>query len=285
MTQEIQLTNPETSSSPFDFIRRKDPSGKEYWSSRELSNALGYADYTKFKAVIDKSMIACANSGADVNDHFVQMREMVSIGSNAKREVEYIALSRYAAYLIAQNADPSKEIVAQAQTYFAVQTRLQEKANQEAENTLRLKLRGEIKTHNKRLFETARVAGVIEPRDYAIFQNHGYMGLYSGLTKSDIHARKGLKQKENILDHMGSTELAANLFRATQAEEKIRKEGIVGKANANQAHFDVGKKVREAIINIGGTMPENLPTVESIKKISSKKKLKKVEQKNNPLLQ
>ncbi|MEI8366622.1 MAG: DNA damage-inducible protein D, partial [Parachlamydiaceae bacterium] len=193
-----------------------------------------------------------------------------------EREMNSFKLSRYACYLVVQNADPSKEIVALGQTYFAVQTRLQEIRQMDEYNRLstedekRLFLRNEMAKHNTQLAAAAKEAGVIEPIDYAIFQNHGYMGLYGGLDAKAIHAKKGLKKSQQILDHMGSTELAANLFRATQTEEKLHRENIKGKQKANKTHFEVGKKVRQTIEEIGGTMPENLPTEESIKKLESK---------------
>ncbi|MEN9992266.1 MAG: hypothetical protein RLZZ224_1968 [Verrucomicrobiota bacterium] len=238
---------------PFEDIRRTNPAGNEYWSSRDFAKVLGYADYRNFQAVIESARTACFNSGQRVEDHFVEVTEMVEIGSGARRSLKSVLMSRYACYLVIQNADPSKEIVAQGQTYFAIKTRRQE------------------------LSDAAKDAGVVEPRDYAIFQNHGYMGLYGGLGAQDIHRRKGLKKSEQILDHMGSTELAANLFRATQAEEKLRREKITGKDKANKAHREVGAKVRQTIKELGGTMPEELPTVESIKKLESrtKKALKK----------
>lgn len=273
MSREIEAVGAsQQSTSPFDVIRKFDPDGREYWSSRELAVALDYPDYSKFKPVIEKAIVSCSKSGGEVEIHFVQSSAMSTLGNNGKREIDDIALSRIACYLIAQNASPSKQIVSRAQVYFAIQTRRQEIKDQEREDRLRLKLREELKGHNKLLLDTAKEAGVIDPRDYAIFQNYGYMGLYNGLKSSDIREKKGLKMNEHILDHMGSTELAANLFRATQAEEKIRKERIVGKNNANRAHYNVGKKVRDAIDNIGGTMPEDLPPAESIKKIPSKLK-------------
>jgi DNA-damage-inducible protein D len=217
----------------FEAIRRTNPAGNEYWSSRDFARVLGYADYRNFQAVIESARNACFNSGRRVDDHFVEFTEMVEIGSGAQRPLKTVMMSRYACYLVIQNADPSKEIVAQGQTYFAIQTRRQELADEESEAQRRLAIRSELRTHNSQLADAAKDAGVIEPRDYAIFQNHGYMGLYGGLGAQDIHRRKGLKKGEQILDHMGSTELAANLFRATQAEEKLRREKITGKDKAN----------------------------------------------------
>jgi DNA-damage-inducible protein D len=207
---------------------------------------------------------------------------MVDIGSGAQRELEDWALSRYACYLVIQNADPSKPLVALGQTNFAVQTRRQELADDAAvkEDKTRLLLRAEIKKHNKYLAGVAKEAGVIQPLDYAIFMDHGYRGLYGGLTKRDIHRRKALKQKQHILDHMGSTELAANLFRATQTQEKLRREEVRSKDLANQIHHQVGRKVRQTIRELGGTMPENQPVAESIKKVESREKRRlKAEQK------
>ena len=255
---------------PFEQIRRTSPAGNEYWSSRDFAQVLGYADYRNFEAVVERARTACFNSGQRVEDHFVGITEMIEIGKGGQRPVQTVMMSRYACYLVIQNADPAKEIVAIGQTYFAVQTRRQELSDQEIEAQRRLLLRAEMKHHNTQLADAAKGAGVIEPMDYAIFQNHGYAGLYGGLVAQDIHARKSLKKGQQILDHMGSTELAANLFRATQAEEKLRREKIVGKAKANQAHHEVGAKVRQTIKELGGTMPEDLPAAESIKKLESK---------------
>jgi DNA-damage-inducible protein D len=254
---------------PFETIRRTNPAGNEYWSSRDFAKILGYADYRNFQSVIESARTACFNSGQRVEDHFVEVTEMVEIGSRAQRPLKSVMMSRYACYLVIQNADPAKEIVAQGQTYFAIQTRRQELSDAEMEDQRRLSIRSELRKHNSQLADAAKDAGVIDPRDYAIFQNHGYIGLYGGLGAQDIHRRKGLKQGEQILDHMGSTELAANLFRATQAEEKLRRERIVGKNKANIAHREVGAKVRQTIRELGGTMPEELPAAESIKKLES----------------
>lgn len=258
--------------SPFERIKYRNEAGNEYWESRDLAEVLEYTQYRNFEAVIEKAKLACFNSGHRIEDHFADVSKMVDIGSGATREIKVTLLSRYACYLAIQNADPKKEIVAQGQTYFAVQTRRQELADGRIEEERRILLREEMRHHNAQLADAARNAGVIQPIDYAIFQNHGYMGLYGGLRQEDIHRRKGLKKSQKILDHMGSTELAANLFRATQAEEKLRREKVQGKDAANRTHREVGAKVRQTIRELGGTMPENLPTVESIKKIEGKQR-------------
>jgi DNA-damage-inducible protein D len=258
--------------SPFERIKRTNDAGMEFWSSREFAGVLGYGDYRNFEGVIEKAKMACFNSGHRLEDHFVDVTEMVTIGSGAERPIKTVLLSRYACYLVIQNADPNKEIVAHGQTYFAIQTRRQELADEHVEDERRVLLREEIRRHNVQLADAAKGAGVIEPLDYAIFQNHGYMGLYGGLKQEDIHRRKGLKKSQKILDHMGSTELAANLFRATQAEEKLRREEVKGKDAANRTHREVGAKVRQTIRELGGTMPEELPVMESVKKIETKQR-------------
>ena len=237
--------------------------GVEFWYARELQTALEYKQWRRFENIINKAKDACQNSGNDVSDHFANVGKMVDIGSGATRTLEDYELSRYACYLIVQNGDSRKKVIALGQTYFAVKTRQQELAEKFedlSEDKKRLEIRGELAVHNKYLAETARMAGIEKPKDYAIFQNRGYQGLYGGLGVKEIHERKGLKKSQKILDHMGSTELAANLFRATQTNEKLKREHIVGKNEANQIHFEVGKKVRETIKDIGGTMPEDLPT-------------------------
>jgi len=269
-----KLVNPQDSI--FEQIKRVDENGAEYWSARDMAKVLEYLEYRNFLPVIKKAKEACANSQHKVEDHFVDMHDMIEIGKGGKRSVDTVKLSRYACYLIVQNADPSKKVVANGQTYFAVQTRIAEIQQMDEYNRLtdeeekRLFLRHQLAHHNSLLAETAKNAGVVESRDYAIFQNHGYKGLYGGLDAKDIHARKGLKKSQKILDHMGTTELAANLFRATQAEDKLRRENIKGKRNANQTHFEVGKKVRKTIEELGGTMPEDLPVADSIKRLESK---------------
>jgi DNA-damage-inducible protein D len=258
--------------SPFGRIKRTNDTGNEYWSSREFASVLTYGDYRNFEAVIEKAKMACLNSGHRIEDHFVDVTEMIEIGKGGQRSVKTVLLSRYACYLAIQNADPNKEIVAQGQTYFAIQTRRQELADGRIEDERRVLLREEIRRHNVQLADAAKGAGVIEPIDYAIFQNHGYMGLYGGLKQEDIHRRKGLKKSQKILDHMGSTELAANLFRATQAEEKLRRDEVKGRDAANRTHREVGAKVRQTIRELGGTMPEELPVAESIKKIETRQR-------------
>ena len=269
-----KLVNPQDSI--FEEIKRVDENGREYWSARDMAKVLEYLEYRNFLPVIKKAKEACVNSQHKMEDHFVDMHEMIEIGKGGKRSLESVKLSRYACYLIVQNADPSKKVVANGQTYFAVQTRIAEIKQMDEYNRLtdeeekRLFLRHQLAHHNSLLAETAKNAGVVESRDYAIFQNHGYKGLYGGLDAKDIHARKGLKKSQKILDHMGTTELAANLFRATQAEDKLRRENIKGKRNANQTHFEVGKKVRKTIEELGGTMPEDLSVADSIKRLESK---------------
>jgi DNA-damage-inducible protein D len=274
MKNAITKQPPTGNDSPFERIKRSNDAGNEYWSSRDLAQILGYADYRNFEQVIKKAQAACFNSGHRIEDHFVDITEMIEIGKGGQRSVHSVYLSRYACYLIVQNADPSKEIVALGQTYFAVQTRRQEISEQEVEDNRRLLLRQEMKVHNVRLAGAAKEAGVVKASDYAIFQNHGYMGLYGGLTAQDIHRRKRLRKSQQILDHMGSTELAANLFRATQTEEKLRRDNTKGKEEANRTHREVGKKVRQTIKELGGTMPEDLPVAEDVKKLETKRRKK-----------
>ncbi|MBI3602120.1 MAG: DNA damage-inducible protein D [Candidatus Omnitrophica bacterium] len=261
--------------SVFETIKQLNPEGQEFWFARDFQIILQYKEWRKFLGVIEKAKEACANSGQKIADHFVQVDKMVQIGSDTQRPIEDYQLSRYACYLIVQNSDPSKPVVALGQTYFAVQTRKQELLQQAAyaalktEDEKRLFLRNQLKVHNSRLAGVAKEAGVITPLDYAIFQDHGYKGLYGGLGAKELHAKKQLNKGEQILDHMGSTELAANLFRATQTEEKIQREQTKGKDKANQTHYEVGKKVRQTIKELGGIMPESLSSPDSIKKIKN----------------
>lgn len=249
----------------FEQIKRRREDGTEYWSARELSEVLQYKKWENFSKVINRAKLACRNSGYEILDHFPEVRKMVEIGSNTIRELLDFELSRYACYLIVQNGDPRKEIIALGQTYFAIQTRRQEVAdyfNELDEDNKRLVIRGNVKQWNQMLLEAARNAGVITNKEYAEFQNSGYKGLYGGLTAEDIHIKKNLKPKEKILDFMGSEELAANLFRITQTEAKLKRENVKTREKANKTHYTVGATVRKAIKDIGGTMPEELPKPE-----------------------
>ena len=264
------------SNQAFEEIKRVNEYGREYWEARQLQGVLEYSKWGNFVKVIEKAKEACRNSQFDIDDHFADVGKMVDIGSGTQRTIDDMHLSRYACYLIVQNSDPRKQVVALGQTYFAIQTRRQEQADHIAqmnEDAKRLAIRNELKEHNKKLVEAAKTAGVETSLEYAIFQDSGYMGLYGGLKAKDIHCKKGLKKSQKILDHMGSTELAANLFRATQTEEKLRRDSVQGKSQANQTHYLVGAKVRETIEELGGTMPEDLPVPEkSVKKIEAEQR-------------
>jgi len=260
----------------FEDTRHVNEYGSEFWYARELAEVLDYEKWANFQKVIDKAIESCKSTNSAVLDHFADVGKMVKLGLGTEREINDVMLSRYACYLIVQNADPRKEAVALGQSYFAIQTRRQELQDdfyKISEDQKRVAIREELRTHNRELADAAKDAGVIEPMDYAIFQNYGYMGLYGGLKAKDIHSKKKLKKSQMILDHMGSTELAANLFRATQTEDKLRREQIKGKTQANETHYQVGKKVRSTIEELGGTMPEDLPKPKkSIKEIEKNKK-------------
>lgn len=264
----------------FESIKHVNEYGEEYWLARELQPVLEYAQWRRFSDAIERAKLACKNSGFAVEDHFADVGKMVDIGSGAERQIDDVMLSRYACYLIVMNGDPRKEVIAIGQSYFAVKTRQQELIDnyeQMSEDQKRLAIRNEMIAHNKSLAEAAQMAGIADQREYAIFQNKGYQGLYGGLGAKEIHARKGLKKSQKILDHMGSTELAANLFRATQTDEKLRRENIHGKQAAYDTHYQVGKKVRQTIQELGGTMPEDLPTPEkSVKQIEREVERKKL---------
>lgn len=260
----------------FEDIKHIDENGVEYWLARELQPVLEYSQWRRFSETVERAKEACKNSEQNIQDHFADVGKMVSLGSGSERKIDDIKLSRYACYLIVMNGAPRKEVIALGQTYFAVKTRQQELSenyNELSEEQKRLAIRKEMKEHNKSLAEAAQMAGIEKQRDYAVFQNKGYQGLYGGLGAKQIHERKGLKKSEQILDFMGSTELAANLFRATQTDEKLRRENIQGKEEAGKTHYEVGKKVRQTIAELGGTMPEDLPTPKkSIKKIENEQK-------------
>lgn len=273
--------------SPFEAIREEAEDGNEYWSARDLSKILGYTEWRNFTTAIEKAKEACQNSGQAVSDHFVEANKLIEAGKRARRKIEDYHLSRYACYLLIQNADPSKPIVALGQSYFAVQTRRQELADELAalpEDQLRLLRRSQMNIYNNQLAQSAQNAGVIEPIDFAVFTDHGYKGLYGGLGAKDIHDRKGLKRNQHILDHMGSEELADNIFRAAQTDAKLRREQIQGKEKANQTHYEVGKKVRQTIEELGGTPPEDLPTpMESIQQLQRKEQ-RQLEERSQPSL-
>ncbi|MEG2688360.1 MAG: DNA damage-inducible protein D [Clostridia bacterium] len=270
----------------FEKIKHINEFDNEFWYARELCVALEYASFDKFKNVIAKAIVACKNSGIDENYHFSRVGKMIAIGKGGQREREDYTLSRYACYLIVQNADPKKPSVALGQTYFAIQTRRQEladKALELTENERRILLRENVRAGNVKLADAAHSAGIQTEQEYAIFQNYGYIGLYGGLTVQEIHQRKGLSDSEKILDYMGGEELAANLFRITQTEAKMKRDNIVGAENANLVHNQMGKIVREAIEKAEGTLPENLPTPESSISQIEKEQLKKLQGKKNML--
>lgn len=259
----------------FESIRHINEYGQEFWYARELQVTLEYKEWRNFKKVIEKAILACQNSENETSDHFVEVNKIVEAGITSKN-IGDIQLSRYACYLIVQNGDPRKKVIALGQSYFAIKTRQQELIeNYDSLNEYqkRLAIRYEMIKHNKLLVAAAKDAGVETHFEYATFQNAGYKGLYGGLTAKDIKAKKQLKKNQDILDYMGYEELAANLFRATQTEAKLRRENVQGKALANQTHYEVGKAVRNTIANLGGTMPEDLPTPEkSIKQIEREQK-------------
>lgn len=251
----------------FEGIKKIDENGIEYWEARELMIVLGYPKWEKAEDVIARAARACINSGQAVDNHFHRAVKMVDIGSNTVRQVRDWKLDRYACYLIAQNGDPKKQEIAMAQTYFAIQTRKHEIFEQLSEADKRLFIRGQVTEHNKKLFKTAKKAGVTS---FGSFNDAGYKGLY-GMPLAEIEKKKEIKKGE-LLDRAGATELAANLFRITQTDEKIKNDNIKGNYNATQTHFMVGGKVRQTIKDIGGTLPENLQPEKHIKELKSEKK-------------
>ena len=259
------MSNQDTASSPFEAIKHTTEDGQEYWSARELAKILAYVQWRNFVGVVGAAKTACELSGQAVSDHFADTSNMIETGKGARRRVEDVHLSRYACYLIVQNADPEKPIVALGQTYFAVRTREAELAEEAAlagmsEDQLRLHVRQQLLRHNRELAEAAQAVGV-PSSGFAMFQDHGYRGLYNGETARDIAARKGLAKGQRILDWMNSDELAANQFRASLTQQKLRNDPTIsGKDAANRAHHDVGAAVRNVIIEQGGTPPEQLPT-------------------------
>lgn len=273
LTEEEESNYTETL---FETIRHINEYGQEFWYARELQAALEYSEWRNFKKVIEKAIMACEGSENIVSEHFVEVNKTIPMPKNAEKQVEDFELSRYACYLIVQNGSSSKKVIALGQSYFAIKTRQQElieNYDNLSEDQKRIAIRHQMIEHNKLLSAAAKDAGVKTPLEYAIFQNHGYMGLYGGMKAKDIHTKKRLKASQDILDYMGYEELAANLFRATQTEAKLRRENIQGKNEANKTHYDVGKEVRDTIKRLGGTMPEDLPTPEkSIKQLEKEQK-------------
>jgi len=257
----------------FESIKHTDEHGNEFWYARELMEVIGYTKWENFHNVVKEAMIACSKSNIEILEHFPEIRKVLKVGNNAKMNIKDYKLSRYACYLIAQNADPRKEVVALAQTYFAIQTRRQELNDERfknmSEDEKRLEQRNLTRKANYSLNNVAASAGV---KNFGEFHNYGYRGLYGGETADDIFKRKGLRYREDILDNMSSTELAANYFRITQTEDKIKNENIIGETNADLAHFEVGNNIRNTIIKNGGTLPEKIPTPnKSLKEIEKEK--------------
>ena len=261
----------------FEEIKHIDEYGNEYWYARELSKVLEYRDWRNFLKVLKKAKEACENSGIDADVQLVEVNKLSKRNNNAVASIQDFKLTRYMCYLIVQNADPSKEVIALGQTYFAIQTRKQELTEKEysmlTEDEKRFYQRNLTKKGNYSLNIAAKNA---EVKNFDKFHNAGYKGLYNGETASDIAKRKKLRYREDILDNMGSEELAANLFRITQTESKLKKENIKSENNANKTHYEIGKKVRKAIADIGGTMPEDLPTPD--------KSLKELEKENKKMI-
>ena len=265
----------------FEDIKHIDEYGNEYWYARELQVALDYERWDKFCNVIESAKIACENSNNAVLNHFSQVGKMVEIGSGAKRKQMDFKLSRYACYLIVQNASPNKEVVALGQTYFAIQTRKQELTEKEysklTEDEKRFYQRNLTKKGNYSLNQVAKKCGV---KNFDKFHNAGYRGLYNGESADDIAKRKGLRYREDILDNMGSEELAANLFRISQTESKLKRDNVTGEKDANETHYNIGKNIREVIAKNGGTMPEDLPTPKKSLKELEKEEIKKLKENN-----
>ena len=267
---------------PFEKIKQIDDNGVEFWYARDLQVVLEYVQWRNFHTALKRAVIACEQSGNSVSDHFAEVSKMVGLGSGAMKKSQDYKLTRYACYLIVQNGDPRKDVIALGQTYFAVQTRKMEKVQFDLldENNRRIFMRNQASYSNKLLAEAAYNANVKTVQQFAIFQNHGYRGLYGGESVADIHKRKGLKKNEQILDFMGSTELSANLFRITQTEARLLSSNISTPQEANEIHYKVGNKVRNLMVDVSNILPENLPKPEkSIKVIEQEEfeKLKKLE--------
>lgn len=270
----------------FEAIKHLSEDGHEYWYARELAMVLEYVQWRNFAKVLDRAKLSCKNSGYAILDHFAEVSKIVDAGATSKHVIDF-KLTRYACYLIVQNGDPRKEVIALGQTYFAIQTRRQEVAdyfNQLDEDNKRLVIRGDIKQWNQMLAEAAHNAGVMSDEEYATFQNAGYLGLYGGMKVEDIHRKKGLRKNDRILDFMSSTELIANLFRISQTEEKLKKDKTATADAANEIHFIVGREVRGTIERVGGTMPEDLPTPSKSISAVERSQLKKLKNSKKKLM-
>ena len=258
----------------FEDIKHIDENGNEYWLARELQVVFEYTQWRRFENTISKAKTACSNSSVSVENHFANVGKMINLGKGGTRSVDDYKLSRYACYLIAQNGDPRKEVIALAQTYFAIQTRRQELSEKEynelTEDEKRLYRRNQARKGNYNLNQTAVKSGV---KDLARFHNAGYKGLYNGETADDIFKRKKLRYREDILDNMGSEELANNIFRIAQTDAKLKRDKVDNEYTANSVHYEVGKEIRNTIKKLGGTMPENLPTPnKSLKELEKENK-------------
>ena len=271
------MNNVEKNNESFENIKHIDENGVEFWYARELMPILQYSKWENFKKVIKKAIVACENSGILAKDCFPDVRKPIISGKGKEEFIEDYKLTRYACYLIAQNGDSRKKVIALAQTYFAVQTRKQEIAEKEysslTEDEKRIYQRDLTRKGNYSLNQTAKKSGV---KNFNKFHNYGYKGLYNGETADDIAKRKGVRYREDILDNMGSDELIANLFRISQTEQKLKKDNIQTENEANIVHYNIGKNIREVIAKNGGTMPEELPT--------PKKSLKQLEKENKKFL-
>jgi len=253
----------------FEELRRTNQHGAEYWSARDLQPLLGYTQWRRFEQAIERAMTSCETSGNNPENHFAGAGKMVGLGSGSQREVDDYQLSRFACYLIAQNGDPRKPEIAQAQKYFAVQARRQEQSDQAVADMERLELRKQTAEEFKALSGAAQDAGV-QSKMFGVFHDAGYKGLYGGLGRDSIKQRKAIPEKDNLLDRMNATELAANQFRMTQARDKLARDRVRSQAQAIQTHEQVGKEVRDAIKRIGGTLPENIPPAEHIKEVAKR---------------
>jgi DNA-damage-inducible protein D len=255
----------------FEELKLTNEHGAEYWSARDLQPLLGYTQWRRFEQAIERAMTSCETSGNSPANHFAGAGKMVDLGSGSRREVDDYQLSRFACYLIAQNGDPRKPEIAQAQKYFAVQARRQEQSDQAAADMERLEHRKQTAEEFKALSGAAQDAGV-QSKMFGVFHDAGYKGLYGGLGRDSIKQRKAIPEKDNLLDRMNATELAANQFRMTQTRDKLARDRVGSQAHAIQTHEQVGKEVRDAIKRIGGTLPENIPPAEHIKEVEKRVK-------------